>query len=178
MGCRLSHHRRQIRQRVKVRRQLRAKKGKKSSKYRATDRYGTAGLVNHRVSRHTARRRRGGGGVPRTRRKRRRRSPSPPPPPTLRVQVRKPLHKKGIKKFKILIGVLNTASFLVTQPAAAAAGSFLARSGSPPRVHINQRVQVRQALHPQVQFRYHFITQPDSDDPSRYSIAGEVISFC
>ena len=51
-----------------------------------------------------------------------------------------------------LLGWLNAASSLVTQPAARRR-----------RRRVPKRVQVRQ----RVQIRHHFITQTDSNDPSR-----------
>ncbi len=58
-----------------------------------------------------------------------------------------------------LLGWLNTPFFLVTQPAAAVSSLDRRRQGG------GRRVQV-QASHSQVQVRHHFITQPDSHDPS------------
>ena len=82
----------------------------------------------------------------------------------------KPLHKvKKVQDTKLLDSV-NTPFFLVMQPAAAAVSSFDRRRRG------GGRVQVQAShLHPQVQVRHHFITQPDShntfpldsNDPSR-----------
>ncbi len=84
--------------------------------------------------------------------------------PTNRLQVRQPLRIKKVKKVQDmeLLDSLNAASFLVTQPAAA--GSSLdrrRRGGGGGAAQARRRRQLCESV------RHPFITQPDSNDPSR-----------
>ena len=64
-----------------------------------------------------------------------------------------------------LLDLLNAASFLVTQPAADAADA----EEEEPKPAADQLCEYKFANHvarPPSQVRHHFITQPDSNDPS------------